>query len=58
MDVGFLGENLYLVAEALNLGACAISGFAQDAAEELLGVDGKRELALLLLTIGMRSDEE
>lgn len=58
VDVGFLGENLYLVAEALNLGACAISGFAQDAAEELLGVDGKRELALLLLTIGMRSDEE
>jgi SagB-type dehydrogenase family enzyme len=58
MDVGFLGENVYLVAEALGLGACAISGFAQDAAEELLGVDGKRELVLLLLTIGVRSAGE
>jgi SagB-type dehydrogenase family enzyme len=58
MDVGFLGENLYLAAEALGLGACAISGFAQDAAEELLGVDGKHELVLLLLTIGVRSDGE
>lgn len=52
MDVGFLGENLYLVAEDLGLGACAVSGFAQDAAEQLIDVDGKQELALLLLTVG------
>lgn len=53
MDVGFLGENLYLVAEDLGLGACAVSGFAQDAAEQLVDVDGKHELALLLLTVGV-----
>jgi SagB-type dehydrogenase family enzyme len=56
IDAGFLGENLYLVAEALGLGTCAISGFAQDAVEELLGIDGKEEIALMLLTVGMRQD--
>jgi SagB-type dehydrogenase family enzyme len=58
MDVGFLAENIYLAAEALGLGVCAISGFAQDAAEELLGVDGKHELVLLLLTVGVRSEDD
>jgi SagB-type dehydrogenase family enzyme len=53
MDVGFAGENLYLCAEALGLGACAISGFAQDRAEELLGIDGKSEIALMLMTFGL-----
>ena len=58
IDAGFLGENLYLVAEALGLGACAISGFAQDGVEELLGIDGKEEIALMLLTVGVRQDVE
>lgn len=52
MDAGFAAENLCLVSEGLGLGACPVSGFAQDAAEELLGVDGKRELAVLMLTVG------
>lgn len=56
LDAGFLGENVYLVAEALGLGTCAVSGFAQDAAEELLGVDGKEEMALMLLSVGVRPD--
>ena len=58
MDVGFLGENVYLVAEALGLGACAVSGFAQDAAEEHLSIDGKGELAMLMLTLGIRATGE
>jgi SagB-type dehydrogenase family enzyme len=53
VDTGFLGENLYLVAEALGLGACAVSGFAQDAVEKLLSIDGKNEVALMLLTVGV-----
>jgi SagB-type dehydrogenase family enzyme len=58
MDAGFLGENFYLVAEALGLGACAISAFAQDEVEELLGIDGKEEIALMLLAVGVRPDNE
>jgi len=52
IDVGFLAENIYLTAEGLGLGACAVSGFAQDAVEDMLDVDGNDELALLLMTVG------
>ena len=54
MDTGFLAENLYLAAEAMGLGACAIAGFIDDAVEKLLGVDGKSEVVLLLATVGVR----
>ncbi len=52
MDVGFAGENLYLVAEALGLGVCAVAGFIDDALERLLGVDPHDEIPMLLLTVG------
>lgn len=57
MDAGFLGENLYLACEGLGLGACAVSGFAQDAVEDLLGIDGHQELAVLMLTVGVPAGE-
>ncbi len=53
MDTGFLGENLYLAAEALELGACAIAGFVDDSLEGLLGIDGQDEMILLLMTVGV-----
>lgn len=52
MDVGFLAENMQLVAEALGLGACAIAGFIDDALERMLGVDPHDEIPLLMLTVG------
>jgi len=52
MDVGFLGENLYLAAEAQGLGACGIAGFVDDALEQLLDIDGRTEIAMLLVTVG------
>jgi SagB-type dehydrogenase family enzyme len=56
MDTGFVAENVYLVCEGLGLAACAISGFAQDGLESLLGIDGRNELALLMITVGMQPD--
>jgi SagB-type dehydrogenase family enzyme len=56
MDVGYLGQNLYLVAEALGLGACAIAGFVDDAMEQLLGIDGRNEMILFLTTVGVLRD--
>jgi len=53
MDAGYLGQNLYLVAEALNLGACGIAGFVDDGMEKLLDVDGRNEMILLLTTVGV-----
>lgn len=52
IDTGFLGQNLYLASEAMGLGACAIAGFIDDAAEKFLEVDGKSEMVLLLVAIG------
>jgi SagB-type dehydrogenase family enzyme len=52
IDAGFVGENIYLVAEALGLGVCAVSGFAQDGVEELFGIDGQNEMAMFLMTLG------
>jgi SagB-type dehydrogenase family enzyme len=53
VDAGFVAENIYLTAEALGLGACAISGFADGSIEEILRIDGKNEMALLLLAVGV-----
>jgi SagB-type dehydrogenase family enzyme len=52
MDCGYLGQNLYLVGEAMGLAVCAIAGFFDDAIEQLLGIDGDTEIALLLTTVG------
>jgi SagB-type dehydrogenase family enzyme len=53
MDIGYLGQSLYLVGEALGLGVCAIAGFMDDAIEQFLGVDGRDEIPLLLTTVGI-----
>jgi len=57
MDVGYLGQSLYLLGEALGLGVCAIAGFMDDALEQFLGVDGQNEIPLLLTTIGVLSPD-
>jgi nitroreductase len=36
----------------MRLGACAVSGFAEDSVEDLLGIDGRDDVALLLLPVG------
>jgi SagB-type dehydrogenase family enzyme len=54
IDSGLVCENIYLVSEALGLGVCAVSGFAQDGVEDLFGIDGKNEMAMVLTTLGVR----
>jgi SagB-type dehydrogenase family enzyme len=55
MDAGFAGENVYLAGEALGLGVCAVSGFAQDLVEVLLDLRSGEELPLLLISVGRRA---
>jgi nitroreductase len=52
MDVGFMGENFHLASAALGLGACSAAGFADDALERLIDVDGRSEMLMLLMGIG------
>ncbi len=52
LEAGHIGQNLYLAATGLGLGACAIGAFLDDQVNHLLGVDGEEEAALYLLTVG------
>lgn len=52
LEAGHIGQNIYLSAVAQGLGACAVGAFWDDEVNRLLGVDGKTEATLYLLTVG------
>jgi SagB-type dehydrogenase family enzyme len=52
LEAGHIGQNLYLAATGLGLGACAIGAFLDDDLNDLLGVDGQEEAALYIVTVG------
>ena len=55
LEAGHLGENGYLAAVSLGLGACGIGAFMDDQINEMLGVDGTEEAAVYMLAIGHAS---
>ncbi len=56
LEAGHLGENAYLSATAMGLGACGVGAFMDDAINEMLGVDGVDEAAVYMLAVGHRRD--
>ncbi len=54
LDAGHICQNLLLAAEALNLSACPVGAFRDEQLGPLLGLDGERQSALYLATIGHR----
>jgi SagB-type dehydrogenase family enzyme len=52
IEAGHLGQNIYLAATSMGLGACAVGAFMDDAVNEMLGVDGKEEAAVYMLSVG------
>ncbi len=52
LDAGHVCENLYLAAESIGAGACAIAAYNQAAMDELLGVDGEEEFAIYVAPVG------
>jgi SagB-type dehydrogenase family enzyme len=52
LEAGHLGQNLYLTATAMGLGACAVGAFNDDGLNDLLRVDGREEVAVYLLAAG------
>ncbi|MFB2979560.1 SagB/ThcOx family dehydrogenase [Microseira sp. BLCC-F43] len=52
LEAGHVGQNLVLAATALNLGACPIVSFYDDAIHDLLDVDGVSEIVLYSFFIG------
>lgn len=49
MEVGHVGENIYLQCEALGLGTCAVGAFHDERLKKVLGID---EEPLYLMPIG------
>jgi SagB-type dehydrogenase family enzyme len=52
MDVGHIGQDLYLAATSLGLGCCTVGAFFDKEVNSLIGADGKEEVALYLGAVG------
>jgi SagB-type dehydrogenase family enzyme len=52
IEAGHVCQNLYLAAESIGAGVCAILGYDQDAVDALLGLDGRDVFAVYLATVG------
>jgi len=52
LEAGHLGQNTYLAATSMGLGACAVGAFFDDDLNDMLGVDGKTEAGVYVLSVG------
>ncbi|MBD3372167.1 MAG: SagB/ThcOx family dehydrogenase [Candidatus Coatesbacteria bacterium] len=52
IDAGHLCQNLYLAAESLGCGTCAIGAYDQAKADELVGADGTDEFVVYAAPVG------
>jgi SagB-type dehydrogenase family enzyme len=52
MDVGHIGQALYLAATALNLGCCTVGAFFDEEIDRVIGVDGMNEISVYLGAVG------
>lgn len=55
MDAGHVCQNLLLAAEGLELGACPVAAFYDDACNRLLGLDGEQESVIYLAAVGPKA---
>jgi len=56
LDAGHVCQNLYLAAEAVGCGVCAIAAFDDDAMDMLLGIDGENQFLIYLATVGKKEE--
>ena len=54
IDAGHVMQNLYLWAEAINSGVCAIAAFYDDQINETLGVDGEEQFTVYVGALGKK----
>jgi SagB-type dehydrogenase family enzyme len=57
MDAGHVCQNLYLAAESIGAGACAMLAYDQEGTDSLIGVDGSDEFAIYLAAVGKKRFE-
>ena len=54
LDAGHVCQNLYLAAEQISCGACAIGAFDDELMAGLLGIDGLEEFVIYCATVGKK----
>ncbi|KNF07063.1 SagB-type dehydrogenase domain protein [Gottschalkia purinilytica] len=54
LDAGHVCQNLYLAAESIDSGACAIAAFDDDEINDLLGLDGENQFVIYAATLGKK----
>lgn len=52
VDLGHVGQALYMAAEALGLGTCGVGAFAQKPCDELFRLDGEEEYTVYAQPVG------
>lgn len=58
LDAGHVCQNLYLAAEAIKCGVCAIAAFDDDQLNGVLKLDGNQQFIIYLGTVGKRASAE
>ena len=56
LDAGHVCQNLYLAAEAVGCGTCAIAAFEDDSMNTILGINGSDQFVIYLATVGKKDD--
>ena len=54
LDAGHVCQNLYLAAEAIGAGTCAVGAYDQEGIDGLLRLDGEEEFVLYLAPVGKK----
>jgi len=54
LDAGHVCQNLYLAAEAIGAGVCAIAAFDDDQLNQELNLDGEKLWAIYVGALGKR----
>lgn len=54
LDAGHVCQNLYLAAESIDSGVCAIGAFDDDEINNLLGLDGDEQFVVYVATVGKK----
>lgn len=58
IDVGHIGQNLYLACTGTGLGTCAIGAFSHEVCNELFGLDGEEEYIVYTAPVGTVRDSD
>jgi SagB-type dehydrogenase family enzyme len=57
LEAGHIGQNIYLAATALGLGACAVGAFLDGKLNNILKLDGEEEAAVYVISVGRLGEE-